>query len=140
MLGKLREMNIYFPPIPLNSATARDEMCNFYLMYYMDGGEPLKHIACIFDGPPTYHWKNDQKLRNIPDEDASRLDDGIIDINVTHSAMIEQVYASPVLESRASTIEQAHPSSAEQAHINTCCFFLISLYLAVFYNRNFIRF
>lgn len=52
-------------------ATNNDEMCNFYLMYYVEIGEPLSQKFCFSTGPSTYYWENDE-LNNIPD-DASSL-------------------------------------------------------------------
>lgn len=100
--------------ISSNSATAQHEMCNFYLMYYLDSGEPLKKSECMSFGPPTYYWKNDKQLQNIPDEDASRLDD-IPDNNIIQS------------------------SSAVNFMRMHAAFFLISLF-AVLYHTNFMRF
>lgn len=55
-------------------ATANDEMCNFYLMYYVDNGEPMKMKYCFSRGPPAYHWSNPEtELNNIPDVEASQL-------------------------------------------------------------------
>lgn len=58
------------------SATNEDEMCNFYLMYYVDNDEPLEQKYCFTAGPPNYYWTNrDSHLQNsrIPDDDASTL-------------------------------------------------------------------
>ncbi|XP_033225121.1 peptidylglycine alpha-hydroxylating monooxygenase [Belonocnema kinseyi] len=51
--------------------TNNDEMCNFYLMYYVENGEPLQQKYCFSAGPPSYYWKNDKELVNIPDKEAS---------------------------------------------------------------------
>ncbi|XP_055317707.1 peptidylglycine alpha-hydroxylating monooxygenase [Sitodiplosis mosellana] len=56
-------------------ATNEDEMCNFYLMYYVENGDPLSRKYCFGSGPPKYYWRNDESLQNIPDEEASQLDD-----------------------------------------------------------------
>lgn len=54
-------------------ATNNDEMCNFYLMYYVEYGEPLEQKYCFSSGPPTSHWTDfSEHLNNIPD-DASSL-------------------------------------------------------------------
>ncbi|CAL7934678.1 unnamed protein product [Xylocopa violacea] len=53
-------------------ATKADEMCNFYLMYYVENDDPLSMKYCFTGGPPSYYWKND-KLFNIPDIEASSL-------------------------------------------------------------------
>lgn len=54
-------------------ATNEDEMCNFYLMYYVDNDEPLDMKYCFTAGPPYYYWNNPEvHLNHIPD-DASQL-------------------------------------------------------------------
>lgn len=54
-------------------STNEDEMCNFYLMYYVDGDEPLNK-ACGSSGPPNYYWRNEEVgFNNIPEIEASRL-------------------------------------------------------------------
>lgn len=56
------------------SATNEDEMCNFYLMYYVDNEEPLDMKYCFTAGSPKYHWNNTEVgFNNIPDFDASNL-------------------------------------------------------------------
>jgi hypothetical protein len=52
--------------------TNKDEMCNFYIMYYVEEGEPLDQKYCFSRGPPFYYWNSE--LNNIPDKDASTLD------------------------------------------------------------------
>lgn len=54
-------------------ATNKDEMCNFYLMYWVEKGAPLKRKYCFSPGPPFYYWSK-AGLKNIPDADASNLD------------------------------------------------------------------
>lgn len=55
-------------------ATNEDEMCNFYLMYYVDNDEPLDMKYCFTAGPPYFYWKNPEvHLNHIPDEEASQL-------------------------------------------------------------------
>lgn len=54
-------------------STKSDEMCNFYLMYYVKGGEPLKTKYCFSSGPPFYYWDNNPNINHIPDEAASDL-------------------------------------------------------------------
>ncbi|XP_076174098.1 peptidylglycine-alpha-hydroxylating monooxygenase [Ptiloglossa arizonensis] len=53
-------------------ATKADEMCNFYLMYYVENNEPLSMKYCFTVGPPIYYWKN-AGLLNIPNVEASSL-------------------------------------------------------------------
>ncbi|XP_076302557.1 peptidylglycine alpha-hydroxylating monooxygenase-like [Lasioglossum baleicum] len=53
-------------------ATKADEMCNFYLMYYVQDDEPLSMKFCFTKGPPFYYWK-DSELYNIPTIEASSL-------------------------------------------------------------------
>jgi len=51
--------------------TNDDEMCNFYLMYWVDHDSPLQKKYCFTDGPPFYYWASE--LNNIPNEEASML-------------------------------------------------------------------
>lgn len=53
-------------------ATKEDEMCNFYLMYYVENDEPLTMKYCFTGGPPSFHWR-DAGLFNIPTREASTL-------------------------------------------------------------------
>lgn len=53
--------------------TNEHEMCNFYLMYYVDNDEPLEMKYCFSDGPPFFYWNKVEELNNIPDEEASKL-------------------------------------------------------------------
>ena len=50
-------------------------MCNFYMMYWVEGREKLGTERCTSVGPPVYSW--DQiligGLSNIPDIEASSL-------------------------------------------------------------------
>ncbi|XP_050074872.1 peptidylglycine alpha-hydroxylating monooxygenase [Anopheles maculipalpis] len=55
-------------------ATNEDEMCNFYLMYYVENDEPLHMKYCFSNGPPLFRWSNrETELNHIPDYDASHL-------------------------------------------------------------------
>ncbi|XP_068146120.1 peptidylglycine alpha-hydroxylating monooxygenase isoform X1 [Drosophila tropicalis] len=54
--------------------TNEHEMCNFYLMYYVDHGETLDMKYCFSQGAPNYYWSNpDTGLHNIPHIEASTL-------------------------------------------------------------------
>ncbi|KPI91797.1 Peptidylglycine alpha-hydroxylating monooxygenase [Papilio xuthus] len=54
--------------------TNKDEMCNFYLMYWVDNDTPLQRKYCFTNGPPYYYWENAPEGFNlIPDRDASQL-------------------------------------------------------------------
>ncbi|XP_034245258.1 peptidylglycine alpha-hydroxylating monooxygenase [Thrips palmi] len=53
-------------------ATNKDEMCNFYLMYWVEGTVPLDVKYCFTSGPPSYHWES-AHMNHIPDEEASSL-------------------------------------------------------------------
>ncbi|KAH9370478.1 hypothetical protein HPB48_020562 [Haemaphysalis longicornis] len=61
------------------SATGDDEMCNFYMMYYVDGDQILNYKDCFSYGPPVYYWQRDPLLSSSLtaeiDRDASSLDD-----------------------------------------------------------------
>lgn len=58
-------------------STGDDEMCNFYMMYYVEGDVTLDMKYCFSMGPPYYYWENDQNLGNfVPervDKEASSL-------------------------------------------------------------------
>merc|ERR1711879_51435 len=53
--------------------TNKDEMCNFYVMYWVLGKEPVKDRLCFSLGPPSWSWTANAQLQNIPDEAASTL-------------------------------------------------------------------
>lgn len=59
-------------------ATGDDEMCNFYMMYYVDGDKILNFKDCFSYGPPVYYWGRDHLLSDTLtpeiDRDASSLD------------------------------------------------------------------
>ncbi|CAG2113081.1 unnamed protein product [Medioppia subpectinata] len=60
-------------------STGDDEMCNFYMMYYVDGDRILEKKYCFSPGPPFYYWTSDPIIPNdgfVPkaiDIEASRL-------------------------------------------------------------------
>ncbi|XP_041369878.1 probable peptidylglycine alpha-hydroxylating monooxygenase 1 [Gigantopelta aegis] len=37
-------------------ATQKDEMCNFYIMYWVEGDHILDKSYCFSPGPPTWYW------------------------------------------------------------------------------------
>jgi peptidylglycine monooxygenase len=47
-------------------ASGDDEMCNFYLMYWVDGDETLRDNTCYSSGPPGYYWTTEAGLNHIP--------------------------------------------------------------------------
>lgn len=51
--------------------TNKNEMCNCYLMYYVENDTPLDQKYCFSEGPPRYYWK--YELEGIPDKEASTL-------------------------------------------------------------------
>ena len=58
--------------------TTNDEMCNFYLMYWVEGETLPSESFCHTMGPPIYSWAGKRYgggLTNIPDEEASTYDD-----------------------------------------------------------------
>ena len=66
----------YRDRITLVGATAEDEMCNFYMMYWVEGQEKLSNERCTSVGPPFYAWDRSRLLlggglSNIPDEASS---------------------------------------------------------------------
>ena len=60
-------------PEPPHSMTSDDEMCNFYLMYWVEGPVSLKKKDCFTAGPPLWTWGR-YLLNNIPSDEASTLD------------------------------------------------------------------
>lgn len=58
-------------------STAEDEMCNFYMMYWVEGNQVLSSQRCTTTGPPVYSWGGwiiGGGLTNIPEEEASSLE------------------------------------------------------------------
>ena len=55
--------------------TSRHEMCNFYMMYWVEGTQKLDNERCYTVGPPVYSWDRFiiGGLSNIPDIEASSL-------------------------------------------------------------------
>ena len=66
-------------------STRQSEMCNFYLMYWVDAGgagDPPVEISreCRSLGPPIYYWSRSKwllggGLSNVPDHEASLIED-----------------------------------------------------------------
>nr|WDQ26755.1 venom peptide [Acharia stimulea] len=57
-------------------ATNKDEMCNFYLMYWVENDTPLQQKFCFTAGPPMYSWaRASENFNRIPDREASSLDE-----------------------------------------------------------------
>jgi len=59
-------------------STGNDEMCNFYLMYFVDGDRILNKKYCFTQGPPFYYWNTDSRVGSVPenvDIEASQLND-----------------------------------------------------------------
>ena len=48
-------------------------MCNFYMMYWVDGDAVLDDNQCQSPGPPRYYWAGEGGLNNVPDYAASHL-------------------------------------------------------------------
>jgi len=55
--------------------TNEDEMCNFYIMYWVEGKKSMEQKQCFTRGPPTWSWGGwfGGGLSNIPDQEASTL-------------------------------------------------------------------
>ena len=47
-----------------SSPTNRHEMCNFYVMYWIEQGASLKQKYCFTAGPPKYYW--DMEFNVLP--------------------------------------------------------------------------
>jgi len=56
------DRDIYIGP------TGNDEMCNFYMMYWVDGDQMLQDGTCFSPGPPYYRWKETAGLDGIPSD------------------------------------------------------------------------
>jgi peptidylglycine monooxygenase len=54
-------------------ATGKDEMCNFYMMYYVDGDQILSDNSCFSPGPPNYYLEKQGGLTNVPEEQMTTL-------------------------------------------------------------------
>ena len=39
-------------------STGEDEMCNFYMMYYVEGDKILEEQYCTTMGPPNWYFQN----------------------------------------------------------------------------------
>ncbi|GBP42044.1 Peptidylglycine alpha-hydroxylating monooxygenase [Eumeta japonica] len=60
-------------PVPIG-ATNKDEMCNFYLMYWVENDTPMAQKYCFSPGPPYYYWNYaPENFNRIPDFEASTL-------------------------------------------------------------------
>uniref|UniRef100_A0A7E4W731 peptidylglycine monooxygenase n=1 Tax=Panagrellus redivivus TaxID=6233 RepID=A0A7E4W731_PANRE len=47
-------------------STGADEMCNFYIAYYVDGERVLQDNTCFSPGSPEYTWGSSAGLNHIP--------------------------------------------------------------------------
>jgi len=50
--------------------THHDEMCNFYIMYWVEGHQLPKENNCATDGPPNYQWSKTETIQadNAPEQ------------------------------------------------------------------------
>jgi peptidylglycine monooxygenase len=53
-------------------ATNNDEMCNFYLLYWVEGNSAVDPQTCFSPGPPHWSWAS-WGLKKIPEEEASTI-------------------------------------------------------------------
>lgn len=53
--------------------TNMDEMCNFYIMYWVEGKKTVHPDVCFTAGPPDWSWARNASLKNIPNDEASTL-------------------------------------------------------------------
>merc|ERR1711881_515568 len=58
-------------------ATNNDEMCNFYIMYWVYGKQQVHPNICFSAGPPEWSWHESAGLKNIPEKAASTLNDDL---------------------------------------------------------------
>jgi len=50
-----------------------DEMCNFYMMYWVEGDDTLEDNTCLSPGPSKYFWEKEAGLSNIPEKESTTL-------------------------------------------------------------------
>ncbi|XP_026319537.1 peptidylglycine alpha-hydroxylating monooxygenase [Hyposmocoma kahamanoa] len=63
-----------FSCLSVTTPTNKDEMCNFYLMYWVENDTPLEQKYCFSVGPPYYDWSvAPEAFNTIPDREASIL-------------------------------------------------------------------
>lgn len=59
-------MRNYLEHVVYVGPTGNDEMCNFYLMFYVDGDNlPIKR-SCFTAGPSNYYWAIDRSVGPVP--------------------------------------------------------------------------
>lgn len=63
-------------------ATQNDEMCNFYIMYFVDGTRTAVNHNCFTAGPPYYYWDNSPLKHKMNLKDAPQTASLIPDKNV----------------------------------------------------------
>jgi len=51
--------------IPIGPGS-NDEMCNYYLMYWVEGDQTLSQNTCLSPGAPNYRWSREAGLNHIP--------------------------------------------------------------------------
>lgn len=66
-------MDNYLPYTISIGSTGDDEMCNFYLMYWVDGDNELDRKYCFSAGPPLYYWSNDPLLEGKITKEVDRM-------------------------------------------------------------------
>ncbi|XP_059165122.1 probable peptidylglycine alpha-hydroxylating monooxygenase 1 [Physella acuta] len=97
-------------------STQNDEMCNFYIMYYVNTPPTLQQDVCSSYGPPTWYWEDfeDQKAINLKAQPST-----ISVIPGADKPLIktkQKFYSNPLLEARDEELEEMVPSelSAEE--------------------------
>lgn len=68
--------------IIVSRATQNDEMCNFYMMYFVDGTKTARVHNCFTSGPPYYYWDNSPLEHKMNLKDAPQSASLIPDKNV----------------------------------------------------------
>ena len=59
-LGKELFSGKIFSSSLCSSSTGNDEMCNFYMMYWVEGEQLLSNDVCTSAGPPQYYFRHDR--------------------------------------------------------------------------------
>lgn len=74
-------------------ATSKDEMCNFYIMYYVEGDHELSQDYCFSAGPPSWYWTDFEGLEGPAPLSASIIP-GTEDVIASSDLVLERMEES----------------------------------------------
>lgn len=72
--------------------SGENEMCNFYMMYWVENTEPLQQQYCFSMGPPFYYWR--EKFENIPETELMKYRRNDINDEWSH---LQIIYIIPIV-------------------------------------------